>query len=227
MTSVPVYRTRGAGTWAYMPTYHQDWSSSSISSVSDFSSSVEDGRKTTKMKREAGLATKINICSGSGFPAAASFKSWGFDPDEEKAKKKRRKRQQKKEGAAKAKLEGMGSPGTLGTAPTLETMVRSLPNNEDPSSVLPPAVHGLSLDDSKLPTRSSSMTVCCGGEASVLHLVLIAVLMFSIIALIIIAAIAYAKSSETENPLAETELTIKELPLHKAARKLRKLLRRY
>lgn len=210
MTSVPRYHARAPGTWAYVKRYNQDSSSSSISSVSDFSSSVEDGKRYINEKRQAGVATQINICSGSGFPAGASVKSWDFDPDEEKAKKKK-KREQEKERAEKAKLGGMGVSGTLCMESAPPSMVQS-------------TTHGAPLNDSDPPPRDSGMMVC---GAPVIHVVLITVLIFSVTALLIIAAIIFARSGSAEHDRAETEVTITTLQLHQAARKLRQLFQRH
>lgn len=210
MTSVPRYHDRAPVTWAYVKRYNQDSSSSSISSVSDFSSSVEDGERNINEKKQAGLATQINICSGSGFPAGASVKSWDFDPDEEKAKKKK-KREHEKESAEKAKLGGMGVPAML----RMESAPPSMVQSETP---------GAMLDDSDRPPRGSATMVC---GAPVIHVVLITVLMFSVVALLVFVAILLAKSGSAEPEKAETEVTIKAHPLHEAAKKLRQLLQRH
>ncbi|XP_037520803.2 uncharacterized protein LOC119397449 [Rhipicephalus sanguineus] len=107
---------------------YEPGSSSSISSVSDSSSSVADGKWKTVVNRQAGLATKINICSLGNAPPNTNFASWNFDPDADKAKKKKKKEKRAKQkergvdgqsqtGFLSAELAGMDTTAMLKTTP--------------------------------------------------------------------------------------------------------------
>lgn len=200
-------------------------SSSSISSVSDSSSSVADGKWKTVVNRQAGLATKINICSLGNAPPNTNFASWNFDPDLDKAKKKKKKEKRAKQkergvdgqsqtGFLSAELAGMDTTAMLKTTPntasattpnegsatpatTRPTTASSMaPLFQSPSSVDHPGLHGEPLDSSE---STDGGVPCVQG-------LLIGIMVLSVIGIIIVAYFAAIKYTTEEKPDRETQM---------------------
>ncbi|KAH6928253.1 hypothetical protein HPB50_013046 [Hyalomma asiaticum] len=181
-----------AGKKVYVRRY-EPYSSSTISSVSDFSSSASHGKWNMEVNRQAGLATKINICSLGNAPPNTNFASWNFDPEaKKKAKKKKEKEKRDKEkkrevgGHLSAKFAGMDTSAMLKTTPNELSATPATPQPalsswepliESPSSADQSGLHGEPLNSS---TSSDSGVPC-------IHGLLIGILVLSLIGLIIVA----------------------------------------
>ncbi|XP_077486089.1 uncharacterized protein LOC144097211 [Amblyomma americanum] len=237
MTSFPLSNMKKTGNKVYVRRYRPPpSSSSSISSISDFSSSVQDGKRTKEENRQAGLKQKINICSLAGFPPNADLASWGLDPDaEKKSRKKKKKRTREKENRRGSNSPGGISPaGELGGTETLSPF--STPSGpasaapgwaaysmepplELPTSANQSGLHGLPVTEDK----SSAWET----ETPLLHAVLIGILVLSLVGLVVLAYLMASKSTVPEKPIGETVMTLPSKYLLKAASKSRHLLQRH
>ncbi|XP_070395797.1 uncharacterized protein [Dermacentor albipictus] len=205
-----------AGKKVYVRRYEPN-SSSTISSISDFSSSVADGKWDREVNRQAGLVTKINICSLGNLPPYTDVASWNVDPEaERKAQKKKKKKRDKKKrlegngahtpvsssrtGLLSAEFAGMDTSALVKTAPTEATTT-----TQPKDSSLGPLVQLSSSPDQSglhgIPRDSSSTT---DSAVPCIHGLLIAVLVLSIIGLIIVAYFMATKSTTEGKNHGET-----------------------
>lgn len=220
MTSFPLSNMKKAGKKVYVRRYEPN-SSSTISSISDFSSSVADGKWNEEVNRQAGLATKINICSLGNLPPNTDLASWNFDPEAEKKARKKKKKKKldiKKQPEANGapvsssrtrllsgEFAGMDTSALLKTTPTevsttTQPKVSSLqPLVELPTSAEQSGLHGVPRD---LSSTTDSAVPC-------IHGLLIGVLVLSIIGLIIVAYFMATKTTTDEKNDGET---IQRLP---------------
>ncbi|XP_075750480.1 uncharacterized protein LOC142817328 [Rhipicephalus microplus] len=217
MTSFPISGVQKTGKKVFIRRGEPD-TSSTVSSITDTSSSVADGKWKTVVNRQAGLATKINLCTMGNAAPNTNFASWNFDPDAEKAKKKKKKKKERRDkkkkreedaerktGFLSAELARMDTTAMLKTTPNeasaASTATQTTPSSmtplfRSPSSVDHSGLHGAPLDSSE---STDSGVPCIQG-------LLIGILLLSVIGIIIVAYFAVVRYTTEENPDRETQM---------------------